>query len=61
MERFFWIRVLGREEITIGSLADDGRWDVIGLDEGFHPSEVIVGSEIHASKTGLLSALNEVK
>ena len=58
MERLFWIRIRDEEDLTVGSRLESGDLAVIGSDCSIDPWDVVVGNEIHPSKTGLLSSLN---
>lgn len=61
MARFFWVQPYGDGRMTIAAKHGD-EFYLPGVEEPFAMEELVaVGSEIHASKTGLLSALNDVK
>ena len=61
MNRFFWCSF--GDEITICEkiYPDRNAYAIVGSDEVFEASELVIGTEISFSKTGLLSALNDVK
>lgn len=62
--RFFWVRLPDCDDLEVAALEEsDGIrvWFLTGSDEAFGDEDLIIGTEIHPSKTGLLAALNDVK
>jgi hypothetical protein len=65
--RFFWVQLLDSDEIEIACLVEDEiaatgekikLWFLTGSDQEFTDADLIIGTEIHPSLTGLLSTLN---
>lgn len=68
--RFFWVKLLDSDEIEIACLVEDEivatgekikLWFLTGSDQEFFSEDLIIGTEIHPGRTGLLAALNDVK
>ena len=61
--KFYWCKIIGgNDEMTIAEIVVGNDWFMVpGTDRSFLAHELILGSEIKATRTGLLAALNDIK
>lgn len=62
--RFFWVKLPYSDDLEVAAYEDQNGvnvWFLTGSDEAFGDEDLIIGTEIHPGKTGLLAALNDVK
>jgi len=70
VNRFFWVKLGDLDDLEVAMRVEDKDvvtgeklvlWFICGSEQEYTGADLVIGTEIHPGRTGLLAALNDVK